>query len=135
MRNLKVIMLAVLTLAATSCSKNDDTEAVQLTTQELLVSGKWYISSMGNQQADDCMKETYFHFVNENIVLLEEFGLEGEFCISGGLNNFNYSLNDPDIEIMFGNFPVVYRIESISNTELILSVQGEGQGTLLSFSK
>ncbi|RMA57173.1 hypothetical protein [Ulvibacter antarcticus] len=128
MKNLKIFLLAFITILATSCSKNDDTSeaVIQPTNLELLTSGKWYLKSASNSLFTECQQRTYMHFVDTSNLIIEEFDDSGEFCLSSGSQNYNYTFSDPLIDISLGQFHLTYTIETISNTQLILEREVNG---------
>ncbi|RMA57177.1 lipocalin family protein [Ulvibacter antarcticus] len=133
MKTLKILTLAFLTLMSVSCSKNDDTDntpvqedPVELTTADLLVSGKWFVNGISGTSLDSCEQQTYFHFIDSNTLIVESFGLNGGVCESNTLNTYDYSLANPLINIQNGATSVLFEIEFISETQLVLSTDSGG---------
>lgn len=133
MKTLKILSLAIFTLMIASCSKSDDTvvveEPIQLTTQDLLQSGDWYIASKSGEITDDCLRQSYLRFVDEDTILNQFFETIGGVCESNGLDIHQYNKIDNVIHISTSGDPVTLTIINITETELTVVVD-EGSGTI-----
>ena len=132
MKTLKIATLTFLIVLAASCSKNDTNDDIpvqevpEVTTSDLLVSGKWYINGATGISLNSCMKEGYFHFVDSDTLLIETFDLSGGDCVSNGLESYTYLVNDSLINVFYSGNSTTLTIDFISESQLVLSTESGG---------
>ncbi|RXJ49483.1 lipocalin-like domain-containing protein [Gelidibacter gilvus] len=127
MKQFKILTLVLVAMLTFNCSSDDDSPAPQPTAHELLMSGKWLITSTTGVTLDNCMKMSYFHFTTQDTLISESFntGDDGK-CQSDGTSVVKYTLidNDKKLRIDLGDGDdVIMSIESISESKLILKSQ------------
>ncbi|MEZ4792124.1 MAG: lipocalin family protein [Gelidibacter sp.] len=124
------IVLIVLTLGITSCSKDDGPPPP--TTAELLAH-KWFVVKVEELTtapptvyvADACGQNSYFDFQPNGNFKLKFFGLDMGNCEVDFEATANYVLSDDETEIIFsdGMSTVTWPIETLTETELVLIAQ------------
>ncbi|RMA57175.1 lipocalin-like domain-containing protein [Ulvibacter antarcticus] len=131
MKTLRILTLVILTIAISSCSKNDDTvvveEVVELTTAQLLTSGPWYVEGISGSTLDECDKQTNFNFGDDGFMILERYFTNAGVCELDGSQAFNYTLSDMLIILENGGSGIVLTIDHISESQLLLII-GSGGG-------
>lgn len=134
MKTLKILSLAIFTLMIASCSKNDDTVVVEevvveLTTEDLLTSGPWFVEGITGELTNDCTRQSSFDFTNDGYMVIESYSVNSGSCEYDGSEVYSYTLSDMLIIIEHSGGPVaVFNIDSISESQLLLSV-GSGGGS------
>ncbi|MBP0903917.1 lipocalin family protein [Mariniflexile gromovii] len=119
MKTTTYLVLAIFILL-NSCSKNDDPEP---TTEELLISGKWFFNKYNGEDINSCERQTYFHFTDANSLIVESFAFNSSsmVCQSGGLIGYSYTINSNNEIITTGGGTILtFQIKSISQTSLVL---------------
>lgn len=135
MKNLKLLSLVIVAFLTFNCSSDDDSNAPELTTHNLLMSGKWFITASGGEIPNDCQKQTYFHFTDTDTMIYEGFATDEDTdeCESQFLLTTSYTLmnNDTELKVIADFGITVFNIELISRTKLILSTESD----IISFGK
>lgn len=127
-KTIKTIFLICLVLLTFSCNKSDDdsSDFIQLTTAELLTSGKWYQESNGSGSNTACERKGYVQFMSNGDFVLNNFDENSGNCESLGITTATYTLsNNKDIVITLGIEIVTATIQSISESELTLETPEE----------
>jgi len=130
----RITFVLLLFLSFSSCS-NDDDSAPEPTTEELLAN-KWFLKITEDLSAtpptstvaNACQQNTYFNFLSTGELLAEEFDMDmNDTCLSNSITTFTYSLtaNDSQIIVTDGDEPTILALESINETQLILSVSSQ----------
>ena len=137
---LKLAMFAFILVFA-SCSKDDspaedNTAMDEPTNQELLISGKWYVeSSTEIGVADGCTGQSYFHFLDNDSLIIETYEQVGiEDCVSDGVELFNYQLLGNVLDVAEAENTFI-TIEHISETQLIIKAVEPGQTEIFNLIK
>jgi hypothetical protein len=121
MQTAKSVLLIMFIALFVGCS-NDDNGKSNL---QLLTSGKWYNESKSPGTYTDCEKKGYIQFMTNGDVVIESFE-DGITCASLGAVMATYILtNDVNLEVTLGTEMESAVIQSISETELTLSSNGE----------
>lgn len=135
MKILKLLSFMLITLLVLNCSNDDDNFQPQIqpepTTQDLLISGKWYWVSSSESTLDDCQKQSYIEFIDLDTLLIEDFRINSsDICESNGINSVTYQLiDDSIIQVTIGTDTSNLNIEFISDTRLIIT-QEISSGTM-----
>ncbi|WP_325449831.1 hypothetical protein [Gelidibacter sp.] len=123
MKKFKILAILLVALVTFNCSKDDDSPAPELTTHQLLMSGKWYVSSATHATLDSCQRESFYDFTHPETVIAEGFST-GEFgkCESHYLLVAKYVLIDDDqnIRLHIDEDELILSIEFISESKLVL---------------
>ena len=125
---MKTICLICLVLFTFSCNKSDDdsSDSVELTTEELLNSGKWYQESNGSGSNTACEKKGYVQFMSNGDFVINSYEDNSGSCESLGTTTATYTLsNNKNIVITFGIETLTATILSISDIELTLETEEE----------
>lgn len=124
MKHLKLLSVLLVSILILNCSSDDDNSAPESTTHQLLMSGKWFLKSQTGEILNDCDKQTYQEFINEDNLIMEHFYKSmTDQCISEGPASMTYMLinNNEKLLIREGAYSTVLYIDSISETTLSLS--------------
>lgn len=139
MNTVKILCLYITaTLLLSSCSNDDNPPAeVPPTVQEMLSSGIWYWQSSTRQIVSECNKQSYFNFIDDDTLLLENFAEdEMDNCNSGGIESIPYILlNDDEFQVEIEGELFVYTIDFIDDVRLIISAGDSLGNVTLSFEK
>ena len=139
MKTVKILCLYITaTLLLGSCSNDDNAPAeAPPTVQEMLSSGIWYWQSSTRQTVSDCNMQSYFNFIDDDTLLLENFAEdEMDNCNSGGIESIPYILlNDDEFQVEIEGELFVYTIDFIDDVRLIISAGDSLGNVTLSFEK
>lgn len=127
MKQFKILTILFVALLTFNCSSDDDGPAPEPTTHQLLMSGKWFFSSVTEQSLDHCQKQTYYDFLDEDTLMAEGFVTgDSDECESSGVEVAKYKLIDEDknIHISIDDEVVIFSIDFISESKLILTSSG-----------
>ncbi|HLV14142.1 MAG TPA: hypothetical protein VKY41_03100 [Xanthomarina sp.] len=130
MKTLKLATFLFLAFLTFNCSSDDDSPAPtpEPTTQELLMSGKWFIKSInGEAPENDCIKQTNWHFINEDTLITINYSINVDDECESESTNFNYILSNDGkklVAYLEGESPEIVSIDSVSMSELIVSNPG-----------
>ncbi|TXK72106.1 lipocalin family protein [Mesonia sp. HuA40] len=115
-----IIVLASLTFA---CSSDDDNSSAQ-TVKQMLMSGKWYLEKVDENDVTPCEKTTFIHFYDENnFSYARYYSFNDIDCVIVDSKSGAFELiNDTIIKVIYSETSetVEYEIISISNSEFIL---------------
>lgn len=121
---MKTLKLFIVLLFAVffSCSKHDDP---QPTLQEKIM-GKWYMQSYDGE-TDDCIVQSYVDFISNSEMVSEShlYAHVGDTdCTVYGPDTLHYTLNSNDVIIINEDEGEPWKILSVTNTQLKISVGG-----------
>ncbi|MDE1207681.1 lipocalin family protein [Tenacibaculum larymnensis] len=127
-KHIKLLCGLFLVLTLANCSKDDDDPQPEPTTQELLMNGKWYWSTITDFNLTDCNKNSYFLFAKDELTK-ETFGENNNNkCVSMELSKSSYQLiNEKTLVINDNGSSETFTIETISKSELILAQHMNGK--------
>ncbi|MGC1633735.1 MAG: lipocalin family protein [Gelidibacter sp.] len=127
MKPFKILTLLFIALVTFNCSSDDDSPAPELTTQQLLMSGRWYYNSASNSTVDSCQKNSYYDFTNAGTMIVESFRTNvSDQCTSNNIIVAPYvvSEDNKNIEVTLEGDKMIISIEFISESQLILKQNG-----------
>lgn len=119
-----------------SCNKNEDeTAAIEPTKQELLL-GTWNLQNNSGSPLSDCDKLSKIGFLTTSNFSIEVHYEEDGTCITDGLVTTTYSLQaNDDIVIDYQGEPLIWHLESISETTLKVTTMEQGNTQVLTLAK
>ena len=144
MKNLKsTLRLAVIAFVFVfaSCSKDDspaeDTSMDEPTTQELLMTGKWYMQSTSiGGPLNECERQTYLQFVDEDTLVIQSFSENGAMeCESSGIRVQAYLMSGEDQFLLDNESDHPYDVDFVSATQLVLSQTAGAESYTIHFLK
>jgi hypothetical protein len=97
-----------------------------MTTEEAIVS-KWFLESQEGQPAfTECKKNTFFHFKEGLVLQVLNYGKDGNGnCTETDDSTYSYKfIRSNHIEISDSSETVIWRIQSLTKTELVLDANG-----------
>ncbi|MEO8934767.1 MAG: lipocalin family protein [Xanthomarina sp.] len=127
MKALKFLSILIVIFLTLNCSSDDDVSVSEQKspTQQLLMSGKWYLTSVSGQTRNNCEKQSYYHFKTEDSLIQEYIKTNAvDECVTDGTYSLNYLLLNNDSELLTreGSSSLIYQIDSISDSQLILKL-------------
>lgn len=123
MKQFKILSLLLVAMLTFNCSSDDDSAAQEPTTQELLMSGKWYFSSISDTQFDICQGNGYYDFITTDTLIAQGFhGDASDQCESTGFEVATYVLINDNKRLLFtvDEHELIMSIEFISDSKLVL---------------
>lgn len=137
MKNI-IYLITLFSLFTISCNKDDDTTP-EPTISELLVSGKWFLSSVQDVASNSCERQSYYHFTDSYSLIVDFYGVNTSsgICESTGFSGYTYTISSRnEIVIESGTSLVIYKISAISRTNLNLTRElPSGEMLSLQFTK
>lgn len=128
MKTFNKFFLISLLILTYSCNKSDDdsNNSQQLTTEDFLTSGKWYLEAKTPGDYTSCEKKGYILFMDNSNFVLVLFDDNSGTCESLGEVNGSYTLiNNLDLNLNMGSDSQSAIIVSISEEELTLETEAE----------
>lgn len=113
-----------------ACSNDDDSPS-QPTTMELLTAEKWYSESSTYIMMTECRKHTWIQFLDNGTLIVESYYTNSnDDCVSNPLVTAAWNLvNDTQYTTTYYNETLLYNIISISEDELRISTEEDGETT------
>jgi hypothetical protein len=127
MKTYKYFAISLLTLLVLSCSSDDDNgnNDPQLSTLELLNSGRWYLESKTPGSFSACEKSGYLEFSNNTDIALNFFDDQSGPCESTGVVNGTFTLSNNNLVINASGEVISVTIDAISENELTVTSSTE----------
>lgn len=123
MKQFKLLSLLLVAILTFNCSSDDDSAVQEPTMQELLMTGKWYFSSISNTEFDICQENGYYEFITTDTLIAETFyGDAPDQCESNGKEVATYVLINDNKGLRFNveEHELIMSIEFISDSKLEL---------------
>lgn len=103
----QVFFIAVLTIIAVGCSSDDDNDSQ--TVEQMLMSGKWFLEKINDEEIHTCRKSTFMHFYEENKFTYALYQKSSERnCYLQNIQHGTFVLiSDIAIDANFGYFEII----------------------------
>ena len=135
------LKLTIIVLVLASCSKDgspaEENSMDEPTTQELLMTGKWYMQSTSiSGPFNECERQTYLEFVDEDTLVIQSFAENGAMeCESSGIRVQAYLMSGEDQFLLDNESDHPYDVDFVSATQLVLSQTAGGESYSIHFLK
>jgi hypothetical protein len=125
------VLISILSISLSSCSKDDDDFQKEASVQELLI-GKWHFNILSTGEATECEAHTFYHFIDSETATFKlvqddtgilPAGAEviGDCAFSTEETTTYTLVNNQDIKIVNEYGIATLKIVSINTTTLIIT--------------